>query len=204
MLESDASATLAQFSGLITLPTVSSLTPPDTRSVNRFDANTGILLFSEKLFIGAAVKHLLQPDLSFTGVEEDKIPIRLGIHTGAVLYFGQGREKTNYFSPNALFALQGPFKQVNLGMLISVDPVFFGMWYRHTFSNPDALILQVGVSRKLFRLGYSYDLTVSDLNVATTRGTHELALSFNISGKDNSLNPRDRRGIIKCPPFLNF
>ena len=51
--------------------------------------------------------------------------------------------------------------------------------------------------------GYSYDLTVSKL-IKKTGGTHEVTLTFNIGKNDNSLNPKNRKGILNCPEILKF
>ncbi|NNC94632.1 MAG: PorP/SprF family type IX secretion system membrane protein [Chitinophagales bacterium] len=204
LLKADVSNSLAQFGGLINLPTVSAFTPPVNSTVNKFDLNTGLVLFSDKLFMGATVKHLLRPDLSFYGNEEDRLDLRLGLHAGAVAYFGDRRKSETYLSPNAMFLLQGPFKQITAGMLLNVKSIFGGVYFRHNIKNSDAVIFQVGVSESLFRLGYSFDAQVSDLNKTTSRGTHELILTFNLARNDNSLNPRSRSGILTCPPVIGF
>ncbi len=50
-----------------------------------------------------------------------------------------------------------------------------GIWYR----NLDSFILLGGIQYKKFRIGYSYDFTISKLTNATG-GAHEVSLGFTI------------------------
>jgi hypothetical protein len=73
-----------------------------------------------------------------------------------------------------------------------------GVWYRHTDPNSDALILMVGVKKDAIRIGYSYDLTVSDARAAAP-GSHEISLIIE-SQKYPTYNKKKWRKI-NCPDF---
>ena len=52
------------------------------------------------------------------------------------------------------------------------------MWYRDTANNGDAVIGSLGVRSGIYKISYSYDLTVSGLGV-NSGGSHELGLILN-------------------------
>ena len=60
----------------------------------------------------------------------------------------------------------------------------------------DAFILSMRIDAGAFRVGYSYDITISPLTNASG-GSHELSLGFNWSCKDK---PKKFR-TISCPSF---
>jgi hypothetical protein len=70
-------------------------------------------------------------------------------------------------------------QQVNAGMCASFGMLFGGAWFRHAFGNADAVIGLVGVRIDEFKIGYSFDATVSGLQLANSGGTHELSMSIN-------------------------
>jgi hypothetical protein len=81
--------------------------------------------------------------------------------------------------------------------------MYFGLGYRNVINNSDAVIGYLGVKKGKFRIGYSYDYTISQL-ANKTGGTHELSFTFNWTGDDNSLNPKKNKGYVPCPDILNF
>ena len=99
-----------------------------------------------------------------------------------------------------MYIHQGKFSQINLGAHLNLGNFFGGMWFRHTFENSDALIAMAGVNFDKWKLGYSYDFTVSQLSLASG-GAHELSLTLNF-GDDNPLNPKGRASQLECPAFL--
>ena len=98
---------------------------------------------------------------------------------------------------NQLVALknryQNGFSQLNIGTYVKYGDLQFGTWFR----NRDAFILTVGINTKLFKVGYSYDVTVSKLNNGVSGGSHEVSLGFNLTCK-----PAPQRfKTISCPSF---
>jgi hypothetical protein len=61
----------------------------------------------------------------------------------------------------------------------------------------DAFILCLGVSTPKFKVGYSYDITVSKLGNGVSGGSHEVSLGFNFACKKKPKNFRK----ISCPSF---
>ncbi len=131
------------------------------------DFSAGILGYSEKYYAGFAVHHLTQPDEGLIGVS--KLPRKFTAHAGAVMPIGDKGNRTS-ISPNILYQQQQDFKQLNLGLYVSKWPFVAGMWYR----TGDAMIALVGIQQHLFKIGYSYDVTVSKLT-NITYGSHEIS-----------------------------
>ena len=55
----------------------------------------------------------------------------------------------------------------------------------------------MGINTKSFRLGYSYDVTVSKLNNGVSYGSHEVSMGINLSCKDKPISYRS----LSCPSF---
>ena len=79
-----------------------------------------------------------------------------------------------------------------MGIYLSKGPLVGGVWYR----NQDAFILLVGMQMGQVKFGYSYDVTVSKLSMATS-GSHELSLQLNFVCKPKKRTYR----TISCPSF---
>lgn len=177
--------------------------PPQdfTGDVSYLDFATGMLIgYQDKYFFGAAVHHLSQPDISFMGSSEYPLNMKITVHGGANIG-GEGRSRRSYspslmISPNFLYQQQGEYRHLNLGSYFTFEPFVAGIWYHHAFENPDAMIISLGISQEQYRIGYSYDYTLSGLSNATG-GAHEISLVW-IFDCDKK---RKRSRAIKCPTF---
>lgn len=153
------------------------------------DFSGGIVGFSKRFFAGVAVHHITQPDEGL--INTSKLPMKITAHAGAVLKIG-GSNSDASISPNILYQKQQDFQQLNLGVYINKGMLVGGLWYR----NQDAFIVLIGLQHGMFKVGYSYDVTVSKLTNATA-GSHELSLGVQFYCKKPK--PRYRPGI--CPSF---
>ena len=166
---------------------------PDALSNTIFDAGAGLLVFSSQFYGGISLHHLTTPNEGFLRVNNglvEGLPLRLSLHGGAqfIVKEGNKRQPASFISPNILFLKQGDQGQLNVGAYYSMGLVFAGGWYRHAFGNPDAAIAMVGFSYNVFKIGYSYDFTLSSL--APTGGSHEISLVLNL---ENSERLRKKR-----------
>ena len=75
-------------------------------------------------------------------------------------------------------------------------PFLVGVWYRHGIENPDAFIFMVGVQQDYFKVGYSYDVTVSELS-NSVYGAHEITLGFLLPVPEQ----KHKVKAIRCPSF---
>ncbi|UPT66521.1 MAG: type IX secretion system membrane protein PorP/SprF [Sphingobacteriales bacterium JAD_PAG50586_3] len=155
------------------------------------DFSAGILGYGERFYFGAAVHHLTQPNQGFIGTSP--LPMKFTGHAGAVIPLTRSRFQTpSTISPNILYQRQQAFQQLNLGVYVTRGPIVGGLWYR----NRDSFIVLLGIQQNTFRIGYSYDVTLSKLTNATA-GSHEVSLSLVIPCK----KPGRKFRTIDCPSF---
>lgn len=165
---------------------------PRGGTVSNVDFSAGILGFSENYFIGAAVHHITEPNESLIN-EQSPLPMKITGHAGAVIPLGHHLHSENAtVSPNILYQRQGEFQQLNLGVYIHKGPLIGGFWYR----NKDSFIALIGIQTDVFKLGYSYDLTISKLTNATA-GSHEVSVQLTFDCRP----PRRSFRTITCPSF---
>lgn len=166
---------------------------PRGGTVGGVDFAAGILGYSDQFFFGFAVHHLTEPNESvIKGTSE--IPMKFTGHAGAVIPISKSKYTTNdaKISPNIMFRQQGTFTQLNLGLYASKSGLTGGVWYR----NKDAFIVTLGITSQHFKLGYSYDLTLSKLGTGSG-GSHELSCGINFNCKPKKRSFR----TISCPSF---
>lgn len=155
---------------------------PDQLSKTAFDISSGLLLLNPRFWLGVSIKHLNAPNQSYLLINDNLsrgLPLRYALHGGTEITVKAGNKlrPASFISPNFLFLSQGPYRQLNMGAYAAIGPVFGGAWYRHTFRNADAAILMIGVRQDMFKIGLSYDLTVSGLS-GQSGGTYELTMGI--------------------------
>jgi len=169
-------------------------------------------------YVGAAFHHLNRADQSFISEEqrtqleqenqivpdEDLIFSRYTIHAGAEFPLN---EKITLL-PGAIVMSQGPSFQVNAGTSFKFwlnqrpgeqQAFQLGLWGRMASELDagvltDAVIMSTRFDFNQFSIGFSYDINLSDLNVATNnQGAFEFGLIYKISGM--------QRRNVYCPNF---
>lgn len=159
-----------------------------------FDASAGLVGYSKSFFFGVAAHHLNMPDESMIkGVS--RLPMRFTGHMGAEIKLGQQSQYVNTTSimPNIIYQYQNGFQELNIGTYVKYGIFTAGAWFR----NRDAFILALGINTGTFKVGYSYDVTVSQLNNGTSGGSHEVSLGINLNCKSKPTTFR----TISCPSF---
>ena len=159
-----------------------------------FDASAGVVIFNKNFFAGCAVHHVNRPNESMI-IGESKLPMRFTGHVGAEIKLGSKSKYSNSTSimPNIIYQYQNGFQELNIGTYVKYGSFSFGAWYR----NRDAFILTLGINTGKFKLGYSYDVTVSKLNNGVSGGSHEVSLGINLNCKSKPASFR----TISCPSF---
>lgn len=157
---------------------------PDKLSNNYFDVSSGLLLYNPLFFAGLSFKHLTSPDDSFLngGNTFAGLPMRISFHGGFQINLEEGRNKKDegaFITPNVLYVRQADFSQLTFGAYTSYRQLLVGAWYRHAFSNPDAVIASLGVRTGAVKISYSFDFTVSSLSI-DTGGSHEIGILINM------------------------
>ncbi len=158
---------------------------PGSLSKTYVDFSVGMLLYNTNYYGGITLKHLNTPDNSFINNNSNTyagLPMRISLQFGSQINLIDDNKRgvTAFLSQNILLTKQSDLVQLNLGTLIGYNTVQFGVWYRHTINNPDALIGSIGVRKDLFRISYSYDYTISALAVQNTGGSHEIGVLINL------------------------
>ena len=170
--------------------TGSSLDIENTR-VSKFDANFSVMVYNDDFWGGVTFDHLLQPNISFTDVQ-DKVGLKTTVFGGYRITYQpsyRGTEpKTVTLSVN--YKHQYQFNQLELGASWYYYPIEVGVSYRGLFfkvagelNNTDAVIPNLGINIGPFRLGYSYDLTVSEFS-SFGNGAHEASLIYRLIPDD--------------------
>ncbi len=162
-------------------------------SVSNVDFSAGIMGYSDKFYFGFAADHLTEPNESFIGdTEAGRLPMKLTGHAGAMIPLEDGRNAKTFISPNILFRKQATFTQLNLGLYVKNGAMTYGVWYR----NKDAFIATVGIETDNFKIGYSYDVTLSRLGIASG-GAHEVSMGIVFPCKPKKRTFR----TVSCPSF---
>jgi len=177
------------------IPTQEDIPMENGRTV--LDISAGLLVYGPIFYGGVSLKHINTPDdVIFAGSRDfvTGLPVRYSAHAGAqiVLRDGNKRRMNTFISPNILFERQVNLNQVNVGAYGGIGAIFAGAWYRHTFTNADAAIVLIGFRQKAFKIGYSYDFTVSSsLTNSNSTGSHELSIGINFDYKRRKVNYND-------------
>ncbi|MDB2415709.1 PorP/SprF family type IX secretion system membrane protein, partial [bacterium] len=139
-------------------------------------------------YFGFAAHHITRPDQGFIG--ESRLPMKITGNIGATFPLNRfGTYRTNsgtrpknaaLLSPNILFQKQQDFMQLNYGMYVIKGPIVGGLWLRQSAENFDAFIILLGIEQSSWKFGYSYDVTISDLNNSNTQGAHEISIAYKL------------------------
>jgi type IX secretion system PorP/SprF family membrane protein len=159
-----------------------------------FDASAGAVLFNKNFFLGVAAHHANTPNESMI-VGDSPLPVRLTAHMGAEIQLGRKSKYSNGTSimPNVIYQNQNGFQELSIGTYFKYSAFTMGVWYR----NRDAFIITAGINTGRFKLGYSYDVTVSKLNNGVTRGSHEISMGINLTCKPKIQQFK----LVSCPSF---
>ena len=165
------------------------------------DFGTGILAYNNHIYFGASLDHIFSPKESFlTSDLTGTIPIRFAGNFGYEVSSKRDVDHNFFFSPNLIYLRQAGQNQLNVGAYAGITPIFIGFYYRDAFANPDAFIILVGFTEGIFKIAYSYDITVSGLS-GNTGGAHELSLIVNLSEVESATKEREDsyKRLAKCP-----
>ena len=159
-----------------------------------FDASAGMLVFNKHFFAGAAWHHMNRPNESMI-IGDSPLPWRFTGHAGAEIQLGKKSKYSNGTSimPNVIYQYQNGFQELSVGTYVKYGSFNVGAWYR----NRDAFILTIGINTGKFKLGYSYDVTVSKLNNGVSGGSHEISMGINLTCKKKPVSFK----TISCPSF---
>ncbi len=173
------------------------------------DVSAGLVWFSvlderNSYYVGLAIHHLNQPNVSFYGANSvESLTSRITFHAGGefemnsdisivpgFIYMKQGEHVEFNFGSSFRF---------NLGSRSEQQSWQLGAWYRvgnkvEGGIHSDALILSTRFDYGNYGIGFSYDITVSQLRQAgTANGAFEFSLNYFICGPE--------KRSVYCPRF---
>ena len=181
-----------------------------------FDMSFGGVIYNPDVWLGYSVHHVLEPNQSLAG-ESAPLPRKFSLHGGYKIAFSKvnvraqrstkGKERS--FTPSFNYRQQGKFKQLDLGVYFTLEPVLLGIWYRGVpieglkgIRNNESIISMIGFSKNDFTVGYSFDYTISGLGIGSG-GAHEISLTYAFSFANPRKPARDVREL-RCPVPLIF
>jgi type IX secretion system PorP/SprF family membrane protein len=178
--------------------------------VNYLDLALGALYNSTNYWFGFSAKHLNQPNVSITG-DIEALPVYYSAHGGyryIISARGAGRTKLEEFiSASVHYRRQKRYDQLDIGAYYFKSFLNLGVWYRGLpfkkykpgYTNRESIALLVGleIPDKNFRVGYSYDATISKLGISNSQATHEISLVFEVAQK----RKKNKRVLVSCPKF---
>ena len=175
---------------------------------NYFDVAAGGVLYGKKFWLGVSSRHLNSPSESLTDATTAPVPIWFSAHGGVRIPIDGGPTGVDQ---DVLIAggyrSQGQFDQMDFGISIDSPFLTYGVSYRQILMktapdgapNHDAISLILGLTEDNFRIGYSYDITISTLGWGITDGAHELTLSY-VWKTPSHLRTRPHR-VLPCAEF---
>ena len=167
-------------------------------SISYFDVGSGLLLESKNLWVGFSARHLNKPDQSLRGKgSSDFLATLFSLH-GGYTYELVKPENIDDLSSHTIGGLlhyrhQGVNDQLDIGASYFYKLIRFNVWYRgipfktysNGFKNSESVAFMLGYEPldKPFKIGYSYDYTISSLSSKRTAGAHEVTVSHEIGSK---------------------
>lgn len=177
--------------------------------VGYFDVASGVLMYGPKFWVGFSAYHLNRPNESVYGSNPALLDRRYTAHGGVRIRLkGNSLTKLDHnLVIAANYMAQADFDQLDLGCYYEFSPIILGFWYRglaaksnhYGYINHDMFALLLGIQASRYKIGYSYDITVSQLGIGSSAGSHELTLSYLWSNKKNAKSQKKR--IMPCAKF---
>ncbi|MFN5417528.1 MAG: type IX secretion system membrane protein PorP/SprF [Flavobacteriia bacterium] len=134
-----------------------------------FIANFGLVYKAKKLTLGLSSTHLNE-----ARIEEAYFKFTRNYYFSASYDFNLSDNFT--LKPQLLFRTDASFHEANINLLAIYKKQY---WLGITGRIRDSYSFMAGVDfKEKYRIGYSYDITVSKLNNGVSNGSHEIVLGF--------------------------
>jgi type IX secretion system PorP/SprF family membrane protein len=168
--------------------------------IDFLDISSGILLYSDKAWFGASLKHLNKPNIAFTANATIPLEMFFSIHSGYSLSLDETHlsffpDQTNLLL-TASYMRQAEYNRLDFGTALEFKPLILGVI---ASTNPEgksnnshfltSVNLFSSIQLDRFVFAYSYDINTS--KIGNTRGVHELSLTWQIG-----------RGCSSCDNYL--
>lgn len=156
------------------------------------DANAGLWLSSERLFVGVSAFNLVQSKVDLFSIQNN-----ITNTLNRTMYFMGGyaikaSDKLD-ITPSVLFRfmMDAPFA-LDVNLIATYDKKF---WFGGSYRLNDAAVIMAGVNVGQLMFGYSYDLSLSELRTYNS-GSHEILIGMRIRGNDKNRAPWKKRNRV--------
>lgn len=163
--------------------------------------------------LGFAGHHFFNPVQSLLN-SSSMLNKKFVLHTNYVSKTNKINKKS--YTVGLIYEQQNPLSTLTFGFNGMYQVVYGGLWFRTKISQLnkyDCIIFTFGLVNRskynyIWKLGYSYDLTVSRL-LGGGFGSHELYFSIDFDKclpllSKSKLPGHSKRGLIECPPGFEF
>jgi len=179
------------------------------------DVSAGFIAYSDNFWFSFASNHLNFPNQSFLG-KVSRLPVKYSFAAGykinlreqsKMAYLASSSSDEMSITPTINYKAQGKSDQADIGLYFRYSQIFLGGWYRGIpfkkynkhLQNNESIVGLAGWIYQNLSFSYSYDLTLSTLRPAGTRGAHEINVTY-------IFKPKKKRKPMKrlpCPNFYN-
>jgi type IX secretion system PorP/SprF family membrane protein len=186
-------------------------------NANYVDLSTGALFNLKNTWLGVSAHHINAPKKSLFIKDDDILQTKYSVQLGTKILFEDSyyeqnsvseRNREKSISPVMHYKHQGTFDQLDLGAYLTLSPLVIGAWYRgiplktsKNAPNREAFVALLGYKQDNFSIGYSYDMTISNLGLPSG-GAHEISIAY-LFDLDMSIKKpflKIKRNI-SCPKF---
>lgn len=179
---------------------------PPFESRQDFDFASSVMAYNDQYWFGVKVDHFLKPDLLFyksSYIQNKPLKeilkyscfggVKLRLRDNLLKYYKESLSFTFHYKQ------QHTYKQLDIGTYYHKNPLVFGLWYRgipllKNTPGHDALVFLVGYKISHLNIGYSFDFTISDLQIASG-GAHEISFVWDFKIKKRQKDPE----ALPCP-----
>lgn len=178
---------------------------------SRIDAAASVMIYNDNFWVGVAFDHLMKPDVSFTDMRSE-LGIKSTLYCGYKFTYEDSYRGSEPKTVSVVlnYKNQYSFNQLEVGAFWYYNPIELGISYRGLFfnmagelSSTDAIIPNLGVNIGPLRIGYSYDLTISELS-AFGNGAHEVSLMYRIIPDDVKRRSYKMKPVPCTEPIMGY
>ena len=176
------------------------------------DFGTGALFYTNNAWFGFTFTHLTNPNQAIMHEAVADLPREFKMHGGYKFSLSENKDNQKTQKGNSFLTVafnykkQLEFDQTDAGFYYTKSPITFGLWYRGIpllkaykkgYQNNDAVVFLAGISIDRLNVGYSYDLTISQL-APHSGGSHEVSIKYQFC---ELKKVRRKPIVIYCPKF---
>lgn len=189
---------------------LSSIETPTFKKTSFLDYTISAIGFTREYWGGFQISHLLKPNESIRQEAVSELPTTYYLMGGGKFNLSGNIGKMNEESLQCTFIYksQQKFDQVDIGAYWYKRPLVVGLWYRgipvfkhyaRGYANNDALAVIIGYQADGWKVGYSYDFTISRLAMKSA-GAHEISFIYEFN-KNQKITEKTKKVIIPCSKF---